>query len=68
MCDVMTVDTKYLVTDCWEIFRFAETKKEAAKLAKDEADSCRGEVEIYELKKIGCAYIPSPDPVVKWDE
>lgn len=67
MADVMTAETRYLVTDGWDIFRFAETKKEAAVLAEDEAHSCC-EIEIYELKKIGCAYIPDPDPVVEWDE
>jgi len=67
MSEVMTAESKYLVTDCWDIFRFAETKKEAAELAKDEVNSC-STIEIYELKKIGCAYIPDPDPVVEWDE
>ena len=67
MSEVMTAETKYFVTDGWEIFRFAETKKEAAELAEDEVNSCNV-IEIYELKKIGCAYIPDPDPVVEWDE
>ena len=67
MCEVMTVETKYLVTDGWELFRFADSKEKAAELAKDEAHSYH-EIEIYELKKIGCAYIPDPDPVVEWDE
>jgi len=67
MCEVMTTETRYLVTDGWEIFRFADSKKEAAELAEDEAHSC-DQVEIYELKKVGCAYIPDPDPVVEWDE
>lgn len=68
MSEVMTVETKYLVTDGWDIFRFADSKREAAEFAKDEVGSCCGEIEIYELKKIGYAYIPDPDPIVKWDE
>jgi len=67
MSEVMTVETKYLVTDSWDIFRFADSKKEAAELAEDEAHS-GDRIEIYELKKIGCAYIPDPDPVIEWDE
>lgn len=66
MSETMTAGTKYLVTDGWDIFRFADSKKEATELAEDEAHS--GDVEIYELKKIGCAYIPDPNPVVEWDE
>lgn len=67
MCEPMTIKTKYLVTDDWEVFRFADSKEEAAELAKEEVDSCH-EIEIYELKKIGCAYLPDPDPIVEWDE
>lgn len=67
MCEVMTIETRYLVTDGWDIFRFADSKKEAAELAEDTAHSCNL-VEIYELKKIGCAYIPDPEPIVKWDD
>lgn len=67
MNEVMTAEAKYLVTDGWDIFRFAESKKEAAELAKEEVDSCNC-VEIYELKKVGCAYLPDPDPIVEWDE
>ena len=67
MSEVMTAEAKYLVTDGWDIFRFADSKKEAAELAEDEAHSCSC-IEIYELKKVGCAYIPDPEPVVEWDE
>jgi hypothetical protein len=63
----MTAETRYLVTDGWDIFRLAESKKEAVELAKEEVDSCNT-IEIYELKKIGCAYLPDPDPIVEWDE
>lgn len=67
MSEVMTAETKYLVTDGWGIFRFAETKKEATELAEDEAHSCSC-IEIYKLEKVGYAYIPDPDPIVEWEE
>lgn len=67
MAEIMTEGTRYLVTDGWEIFRLADSKEEAAEIAEDEVHSYTC-VEIYELKKIGCAYIPDPDPVVEWDE
>ena len=67
MIEVMTEETKYLVTDGYDILRFAETKEEAAKFATDEAFSGI-EVGIFEIKQVGCAYIPDPTPVVEWDE
>lgn len=67
MINVMTEETKYLVTDGYEIFRFAETKKEAAELAEDEAFS-GGEIGIFEIKQVGCAYVPEPSVKVEWED
>jgi hypothetical protein len=67
MAEIMIEETRYLVTDGWEVFRLADSKKQAAEIAEDEAHEC-GQVEIYELKQVGCAYIPDPNPVVEWDE
>ena len=66
MYEPITEETKYLITDGWEIFRFAESKQEATELAKDEAQD-GSEIGIYELKKVGSAYIPDPGVIVEWD-
>lgn len=66
MISVMTEETKYLVTDGYEIFLFAEMKEEAAELATDEAFS-GGEIGIFEIKQVGCAYIPEPSVKVEWE-
>lgn len=66
MISAITEETKYLVTDGYEILRFAETKEKAADLAADEAFS-GGEIGIFEIKQVGCAYIPEPSVKVEWD-
>lgn len=66
MINIMSEETKYLVTDGYDIFRFAETKEEAAELAADEAFS-GGEIGIFEIKQVGCAYVPEPSVKVEWD-
>jgi hypothetical protein len=67
MINVMTVETKYLVTDGYDFFHFAETKEEAAELATDEALAGGGEIGIFEIKQVGCAYTPEPSVKVEWE-
>lgn len=58
----MNNSVRYLVTDNWDIFHICDTLKEAQETALDEARSCDC-VSVYEMKLIGNAYIPDPDPV-----
>jgi len=61
----MTEGTKYLITNGFDIFRFADSKEEAAELAADEAYS-DGEIGIFEIKQIGYAYVPEPSAQIGW--
>lgn len=63
----MMEDMKYLVTDNWERFCFCGTKEEAADKAKEMLDCTDGMIYIFEVKYVGCAFIPEPDPVVEWE-
>ena len=67
MINVMTEETKYLVTDGYAIFRFTETKEEAVKFASDEACYGDGEIGIFEIKQVGCAYVPEPSVKIEWN-
>ena len=67
MCAVMTEGTKYLVTNGFDIFHFAETKEEAANYAAEEV-SAGEEMGIFEIKQVGCAYIPEPSVQVEWND
>lgn len=59
-------EKEYLVTDRWDKFRFCETKEEAEDEAKEILDCTDDTIYIFEVKCIGYAFIPDPDPVVKW--
>lgn len=66
MINVITEGTKYLITDGQDVFGFANTKEEAIEFATDEA--CSGEeIGIFEIKQVGCAYVPEPSVKVEWD-
>ena len=57
---------RYLVTDNYEQWIIVEAKEEAEKLAIEMVDSdCV--VNVYEIKAIGQAFIPDPDPVFEWE-
>ena len=57
---------RYLVTDNYEQWQIVEAKEEAEKLAIEMVDSdCV--VNVYEIKAIGQAFIPDPDPVFEWE-
>lgn len=60
-------DEKYLVTDKWEEFHFCETKEEAADEAKGMLGYTDSIVYIFEVKHVGSAFIPEPDPIVEWE-
>lgn len=57
---------EYLVTDGYEQWQIVDTKEKAQELAIDMVDSdCV--VNVYEIKAIGQAFIPDPDPVFEWE-
>lgn len=58
---------KYLVTDNWDVYRIFNDKQDAAQEAISLAN-CEQNIEIYEIKFLGCAYVPDPVPAIEWEE
>ena len=58
---------EYLVTDNYEQWQIVDTKEKAQELAIDMIECANCEVNVYEIKAIGQAYIPDPTPVFEWE-
>ena len=59
---------KYMATNGWERIVFCMTKEEAERAALEMMDCTDDMIYIYEVKHVGSAFIPEPDPVVEWAE
>lgn len=57
---------EYLVTDNYEQWQIVDTKEKAQELAIDMIECADCVVNVYEIKAVGQAYIPDPDPVFEW--
>ena len=58
---------KYLITDCYDRFRFAETREQAEEDAKHSLEHGEDINYIYEIKLVGECYYPEPNPIVDWE-
>lgn len=60
-------DYKYLITDDYERFFFADSKEDAEKQALGSLEHTDDINYIYKIEFVGTCFYPEPDPVIRWE-